>query len=286
MLPMQHKKHGVGRRAAHAHPRYTYIVADSEKMEFGFPEFAATVFAEYGPALRLAHAHSGLANEIFAALPSHLKRDSAIIYMLVRMTTTGWVELLILVGNGAGLGAMKIARGMFESSLMAEYLRRVPEEIDDYVDYGPVLNYKRLKQYFPAELNATIKQDYERAAARFINEKGRLRKSWNKYPISYMAAKVGWKERYELDYSIAASIHHGNFEAMVSHISRKEALDVDSPPSLTWIKQALATGHVYLLQALDTLNELLKLGFDEKLRLAGEEFARVWRDPKESRQEV
>src|SRR6266404_3285729 len=39
--------------------------------------------------------------------------------------------------------------------------------------------------------------------------------------------------------------------------------------------KALVSGHVYLLQALNTLNTFFDLGFD--LKSAGEEFENVWR---------
>ena len=107
---------------------------DRDKAIFGFPDFADIVFAAHGPALLLSHAHSLLGNELLAALPKTMKPNEAVIYMLVRMTVAGWVELLMLVGNGAGLGAMKIARGMFDTSVMAEYLRQVPKEIWDYIE--------------------------------------------------------------------------------------------------------------------------------------------------------
>jgi hypothetical protein len=249
---------------------------------FGFPAFAPTLSAKYGPALRLADAHSHLANEMLAALPKEMKTEQAVIYTLVRMTTTGWVELLILVGNGAGLGAMKIARGMFETSVMAEYLRQVPGEIKDYIGYGRVLMYRRMKQWpdtITAEETAKVEKEYNRVKSRF-EHKGKVRGQWNKHPISQMASKIGRKDQYEKVYSLLASIHHGNFEAMTAHLSSdRAALDIDSPPSLAWINQALVSGHVYLLQALDTMNDLLKLGFDERLRLAGEEFQEVWRKP-------
>jgi hypothetical protein len=39
-------------------------------VEFGFPDFSATVFAEHGPALMLAYEHSHLANKMIGALPT------------------------------------------------------------------------------------------------------------------------------------------------------------------------------------------------------------------------
>jgi Family of unknown function (DUF5677) len=192
------------------------------------------------------------------------------------------VELLILVGNGAGLGAMKIARGMFETSVMAEYLRQVPTEIDDYIAYSRVLAYKRIKHFPDAvtpEAAAQFEKEYKRVKTRFEHS-GKVRAQWNKHPISQMAEKIGRKDQYDKIYTLLASIHHGNFEGMTAHLSGDaSALDIESPPSLEWIPQALMSGHVYLLQALDTMNDLLTLGFDERLRLAGEEFQGVWRKP-------
>src|SRR5712691_10410536 len=128
------------------------------KMEFGFPDFAATVYAEQGPALTLAH-------KMIGALPKEMWGEQLVMNMLVRMTTSGWIELLILIGNGAGLGAMKIARGMFETAVTAEYLRRTPEKIEDYVEYGHVLDFKRIK-LFPeavsAEKAVEIENEYNR----------------------------------------------------------------------------------------------------------------------------
>lgn len=52
-------------------------------------------------------------------------------------------------------------------------------------------------------------------------------------------------------------------------MTNEEVLNVDSLPSFEWIDFALTNGHLYLPQALDTLNDLLKLGLDERIRLAG-----------------
>lgn len=262
-------------------------MTNTDEMVFGFPEFAATVFAAHGPELRLAYTHSQLANEMFAALPTTMKKQQIVIYMLVRMTTTGWVELLTLVGHGAGLGAMKIARGMFESAVMAEYLRKFPAEMEDYVEYGHVIFYKRLKQHPGAAspgMAANMEKEYNRVKHRF-EKNGRIRNQWNKHPISYMAEKVGRAAQYEISYSLAASIHHGNFEAMIANLSGDKAqIDIEQPPSLEWLNQALASGHVCLLQALDTLNDCFKLEYDSRLKAAGEEFQKVWNEkrPKKS----
>jgi hypothetical protein len=103
---------------------------------------------------------------------------------------------------------------MFETSVMAEYLRRTPEELDDYIEYGHVLDFKRIK-LFPEAVSAEkareIEGEYTRVKPLSENKNGKVRNHWNKHPISYMAEKVERGQQYEIPYSIAASIRHGNF---------------------------------------------------------------------------
>jgi hypothetical protein len=77
--------------------------------------------------------------------------------------------------------------------------------------------------------------------------------------------------------SIAASMHHGNVEATMAHMEGNEhKMTIVDPPALAWVEQALISGHVYLLQALDTLNDCLRLGFESRLEAANREFRDVW----------
>jgi hypothetical protein len=137
---------------------------------------------------------------------------------------------------------------------------------------------KMYPEFCSAEMAREIESEYNRVAPRFVNTRGKTRNHWNKHSVASMARKVGREQQYEVPYSLAASIHHGSFEALIAHMSGDETqLDIDQPPSLRWIAQALVSGHVYLLQALDTLNSFFKLGFDSQIREAGDAFERVWR---------
>jgi hypothetical protein len=255
-----------------------------DQVIFGFREFWPKVYDAYKPGLDAIVADSGLAVEMFSvAQTKMLQRFETLelaVYLLVSMTAGGLQELLILAGNGAGVGAVKISRGMFESSVMAEYLRRNPSEVDDYIDFGRVLMWKRVQQNpdeFTLEQRKEVEDDYNRVKPRFINQSGDVRNQWNKNSIRFMAAAIGRKKQYELPYSIAASMHHGNYEGMVSHIKRNEnMLFIEELPSIKWVMQALVSGHVYLLQALETLNTCFQLGLDSRLEDAVTRFQSVW----------
>jgi hypothetical protein len=252
-----------------------------QSVVFGYEDFWPKVYAAYGPAFDALARESKLAGEMFNAAHNKMSGSLEIsVYMLVSLTANALHELLILAGNGAGVGAMKISRGMFESAVMAEYLRRNPSEVDDYIEYGRVLMWKRAQQYpdgFAPEKMKQIEDDYNRVKPRFTDKNGKVRSQWNKHSISYMATAIGRKQQYELPYSMAASMHHGNFEAMLPHMEKDEKkLSIVELPSTEWVVQALISGHTYLLQALDTLNDCLRLGFDERLEAANSGFQDVW----------
>lgn len=253
-----------------------------EQVVFGFEEFWPKVYGAYRLTFDAVAEDLQLAVEMFNAAQAKMSQPlERAIYLLVSMTVSGLQEMLILAGNGAGVGAMKISRGMFESAVMAEYLSRNSSEVGDYLEYGRVLMWKRVQQYpegFTAEKIREVEDEYNRVKPRFTNKKGAVRNHWNKNSISSMACAVGREKQYELPYSIAASMHHSNFEAMLSHIKGKEnTLSVEELPSMEWVEQALVSGHVYLLQALGTLNNCAHLGFDERLEGANARFRAVWK---------
>jgi hypothetical protein len=253
---------------------------------FGFEEFWPQVYKAYRSALDAIAEDLQVAVEMFNAAQAKMSQPlERAVYLLVSMTAGGLQELLILAGNGAGTGALKISRGMFESAVMAEYLRMNPSEADDYIQYGRVLMWKRIQQYpdgFTPEKIKEVEDEYNRVKLRFTNTKGVVRNQWNGKSISHMATAVGREKQYELPYSIAASMHHGNFEAMLSHIKGDEnKLSIEELPSMKWVMQALISGHVYLLQALESLNECVQLGYNQRLEAANARFQTVWKPIKQ-----
>jgi len=260
---------------------------EGKTVVFGYSEFWSKVYAEYKPAFDSVLADSHLVAEMLNAaqtkmLPSFEKVELAI-YLLVSMTASGLQELLILAGNGAGVGAIKISRGMFESAVMAEYLRKNSLEVDDYLEYGRVLMWKRVQQYsdgFTPEQIKETEDEYKRVKPRFTNKKGIVRNQWNKHSIRRMAVATNRADQYDLSYSIAASMHHGNFEGMLAHITAKDdAFSIEELPSMKWVMQALVSGQVYLFQALETLNTCLQLGFDEWLKGMEARIHTIWKRP-------
>jgi hypothetical protein len=53
----------------------------------------------------------------------------------------------LLCGNGYGIGALQLVRGMFERQVTATYLSKYPKEVDDFVDYTFVHKRKLFNQF-------------------------------------------------------------------------------------------------------------------------------------------
>lgn len=263
----------------------TKRTVSEEPVVFGFQDFWPVVYGAYTLGLDAIVADSHLATDLFNSaqtkMSGRFETLELAVYLLVSMTAGGLQEVLILAGNGAGVGAIKIARGMFESAVMAEYLRRNPSEVDDYTEYGRVLMWKRMQQYpdeFTPEQRKGVENEYQRVKPRFAKRNGDVRNQWNKNSIRFMADAIGRKKQYDLPYSFAASMHHGNFEAMTVHIKpSQDTLSVEELPSLKWVMQSLVSGHLYLLQALETLNTCMQLNFDSRIAEALTRFKKVWR---------
>ena len=207
------------------------------------------------------------------------------IYPMVRANANTFTEVVTLVGNGCGIGAMRLSRSMFESCVFAEYLRRNPAEVDDFVDYGFVQSWKRYQQLLKAgaangiaaKTVQWLEQNYKRVEGRFRGKNGRVRNHWHEKSIAQMAAELDMQGQYELAYSLASSVHHTNFEGLRAQIELQVVgASIQQPPSLKWLEQGLSAAHCYLLQALDTLNECLKLGFDKDLEAAEKACHQIW----------
>jgi len=258
-----------------------------KQVQFGFPEIWDQVYGQCSVFFEGAKELEQLMDEILqtgqtkAVAPA----DKAV-FGLSRLTAIGLVELLVLAANGCGQGAMKIARGMFESALYAEYLRRHPEEAGDYIDFGQVVLWKRhqwIKENSPegttgqsSEAVRHLEENFNRVKDRFTR-KGKIRGQWCRKQISQIAEEMGRKNQYEGPYSFACSIHHGSFEGLLSYFERRDSnTKFGAPPSLEGVPLALIFGHTSLFQALDTLNSCFKLGFDDKITGAYERYQQEW----------
>lgn len=65
-----------------------------------------------------------------------------IIFLLGRRCFEDFMEILVLAGNGYGIGALKILRSMYEVAITALYIHATPAEAENFYDYYWVAQHK------------------------------------------------------------------------------------------------------------------------------------------------
>jgi len=271
-------------------------------VQCGFPEMWEQIYTRSLLFFEAARELETLSEQVIeAGQRKALGPPEKVVFVLARLTAISMTELLVLASNGCGQGAIKIGRGMFESALYAEYLRQHPEETEDYIGFGAVAAWNRYqwaKENLPEsttrvapETVRQLEENYNQVKDQF-SQGGTIRSRWHRKSIAQIAEAAGRKQQYEMVYSLAASIHHASPEGLLAYFEgRGGDVTFGAPPSMDWIGEALISGHTCVLQALETLNECCKLGFDNHIKAAGETFQRVWtelakgRDP-EAEQET
>lgn len=260
----------------------------SRKLEVvGFPDFWQHVYDTYAKSFEAAAELTLIGNEAFnAPLAEPLPKVAR---HLAKTVWNSFGAVVILVLNGYGPDAMKIARGMFEASVTLGYLRLHPDQVDDYIDFHVVIRKKfhdHMKQSSPEQLKRysqdvmrEIETDFTRVARRFRTKSGGLRTSWAKKSFREMAKEVGQEALYVTFYKFASSMHHSDMSGMVAQTLRTEAedvLDVDVAPSDKWLKESLVIGHGAVVGVLRAYNEITKAGLDQVVERSTQLFVDAW----------
>ena len=153
---------------------------DSEKVQMvGFPDFWQTGHHENPAAFKAVAELRQLENALFAkpiSEPLH-----KVMRHLAKVSANSLRALTTLLLNGYGHDGMKIARGIFEASVTVAYLRKHPNELEDYFDFESVLTKRRLDYHdrrypelvkgLPPERRKEIEDNYVAVVGRFTRNK-------------------------------------------------------------------------------------------------------------------
>jgi len=201
------------------------------------------------------------------------------IYFQGRLIVEDFMEILLLCGNGYGIGAQKLVRGMYERAVSARYLMNHPEEVHNFLDFHRVTEYKFLiaieqsmgLDVFSSEQAAKIRSDYESVKAQFTVSdcKGcgtsKMNHTWSKADVVSMARKTKNLWPFILPgYYMPMREAHSTVGAIFSRIDpesakKDEGLIFDGELQRDRAHTALFTAHLILLDALELQREFFKI---------------------------
>jgi hypothetical protein len=107
-----------------------------------------------------------------------------IVFLLGRTSFEDYCELWVLAGNGYGIGALKILRGLYEKVVTLAYLVKHQGEIQRFHDYAVVQRRRLMNRVkedpsargrFPKAAYVEIEEAYEKVKSQFLDAKGRNR---------------------------------------------------------------------------------------------------------------
>ncbi len=183
--------------------------------------------------------------------------------------TAGALQVLVL--NGYGHDAMKLARSLFEIEVNIAWFHLHPDEIEDFIEYHHI----KQKQYydmftdeqmakFPKERYDEMIAAYNAAFPRFASKSDpkRPRNEWCSVSLYARARATGRLELYKLFYGMASSIHHLDLAGLAASSGTDHLADM--APSWKYLDIAL-TAIGSWQRSVVLYDEMGKLGLKEKL---------------------
>lgn len=260
-------------------------------VNFVNPEFWPTFRIEFETFIRvlprLEESFASLVDREYAELTGYQR----LILDLVAYVGISFQELLVLAGNGYGMGAMKIARGVVEAAINAEYLRVEPSEADDFRHWIVVAmkhNADRILKGIPDEISADDKTMIDQVQARFEKVKVRytqtrhggkeeMRGSWAKVDLAQRAIRTNTYQIYASVYPDASNLIHGTMASLSEyHGVRSEKVQSSRPPSVFRGHQALLIGHLSLIRAIETLSLVVNERPSPSIQVLTNDFKFAW----------
>lgn len=254
-------------------------------MQVGYPDFWPVVLERHKKFFLVTQDLGPTIDDLFSV--AHSETLHKVCRHLAKMVANSVGAVLLLGMNGYGVDAIKIARTMFEAAVTVAYLRKHPDEFDDYFDFHFIVGMKRhryIEKHAPAHLKNVTKEaidsimhGYARVSPRFTVN-GRVRGQWSKRPFSQLCADLGLEGHYLSFYALASNITHANISGVMSQADPEPGvLDVDLAPSEQFVDMALSTAHCMFVLAI---SEYVALARPEKQSVADKiesDFVAAWK---------
>jgi hypothetical protein len=215
---------------------------------------------------------------VFLRSMSSNKPADRVGFYLGRICVEEFSEILVLAGNGHGIGALKILRGMYERAVTSAYILANPDKAAAFLEYDKVNKHKayehakKLGRYGPKLKRETIKRiedDYQAVKPMFLTG-SRVRGSWTTLDTASLAQKTGaGYEQLYLDAFYKPTLQlHTTAASIVGRLELTERgiMSFASGSTRKEAGHAIIMAQNLLLRVLDSQNTHFKLGLDETLK--------------------
>lgn len=226
---------------------------------------------------------------------------SRTIFGLGRVCSEDFQQSLLLCGNGFGIGAMQMVRGMYERQVTASYLSSHPEEVDSFLNYHFVQRRKAknhlkeayrgdaagLERIIPKELQEEIELEFENVKEQFTEticepcEKTRIMLSWSKHHTGVLASK-GKQDLHQLyyyQYFRPTMYSHSTVSSLLARmvLNVEGHISFEAEGQRRHVEEALIGAHNLLLNVFDLQNKHFELGLQADIDQCFEDYKACWK---------
>ena len=219
-----------------------------------------------------------------------------ILFHLVRLCVEDFSEILLLCGNGYGIGAEKLLRGMYERAVTATYLHHHPEEADNFLAYHKIADHRLMNAViatpsdpFSPEQKRKIEDDFRQVKPRFMipdcKKCGtqRLNHTWTALDFVTMAKNSGGLGKLLVPaYYMGMREGHSTVGAIFSRLDADaagtdEGLVFDGGSQPERADTALLTAHKIVLIVLELHKDHFQLkALEEPLQTCISDLLAIW----------
>ena len=200
---------------------------------FGLPEEWESFKVSHQVFLKKLDSLYALLHKVFIREYTSSEPADSVVFFLGRLCVEDFNEILLLCGNGCGVGGQKLLRGLYERCVTMGYIAKQADEATTFLGYhavhqGKLLNHMKaafdIRQLFPEERINNMMQAYSDARSEYeevICKKcgtKRLRFSWSSLDILSMARAAQLDQLYLQCYYEPTLQAHATVSALVSRM--------------------------------------------------------------------
>jgi len=216
-----------------------------------------------------------------------------VVFSLGRLSVEDFMEILLLCGNGYGIGGMKLLRGLYEKAVTLGYIARKPEKAQQFLEYhyvhqGKQFNHANqvfpMSKYLTASQIEQIQSGYKKAKDKYqevVCEKcgtTRTRFSWSELDLLSMAREAGLHTLYLQCYYDPTLQAHATVSSLTARMKLRDngQLAFDEGAQREKADLALTGAHDIILHVLGAVNEYFKMGLEEEIQERLADFMYIW----------
>ena len=273
-----------------------------KSVTIGLPHEWETFKVSHSIFLRKLDCLYSLLEKVFIREIASSEPADRVVFYLGRLCVEDFNEILLLCGNGCGIGGLKILRGLYERCVTMGYIAKHDNDASKFLDYhwihqGKLLNHLGntfdIKRLFPEKEIERIlekyndaKSAYEECICKNCNTK-RVRFSWSSLDLLSMAREARLDQLYVQCYYEPTLQAHSTVSSLITRMKfvKKGHISFDEGPQRDKATIALSAAHRLTLYVIDIQNSYFRLRLNTLLKECESDFCDVWKTIGKRKQE-